>query len=146
VKPIFSIPYEEIDWWDPTDAKFIEFCISSFDPEHFSLRVHRRREDGGYSRMSEQLPLARSVDLTVLLIYSLKAIKERKYHITIPQGSFGYRTNGEPSPEITISVPPILMKEVIADYAKNSASKYIQFLKKKLIALADVLKDEIENL
>ena len=147
VQPVLSIPYEKIDWWgEDTDAKFIEFCISSFDPEHFSLRVHRRRDDGGYSRMSEQLPLHRPIDLIIILVKSLGALKEAQYNIHFSDGEFGKTHDGSPTPDALASMPPQLISKVIKLFTENTNIGYMSYVINKLKALQELLNAEMPHL
>jgi len=66
--PVFLVPYFEHDPYSAgdTDAQFISVGWSQWDDEQPSAKVVRYAESGRWSRQSEELPLGRIVDLTIL--------------------------------------------------------------------------------
>ncbi len=66
--PVFLVPYF---YHDPgnegnTDAQYISVGWSQWDDDQPSAKVVRYAESGRWSRQSEELPLARLIDLTIL--------------------------------------------------------------------------------
>ena len=52
-----------------TDAQFLSLGISTWDNQELSLKVWRKKdENSSWSRQSEELPLHRAIDLTMLLV------------------------------------------------------------------------------
>ena len=66
--PVFLVPYFHHDPGEEgdTDAQFISVGWSQWDDEQPSAKVVRYADSGRWSRQSEELPLARLVDLTIL--------------------------------------------------------------------------------
>lgn len=72
------LPYEHFDglYHDDTDAKYLSIGLAQWrnddDPNPVSGKVWRYAEDSGkWSRLSEELPLHRIVDLCILLVTTL---------------------------------------------------------------------------
>ena len=72
------LPYEHFDgpYSDDTDAKYLSIGLAQWrndnDPNPVSGKVWRYAEESGkWSRMSEELPLHRVVDLCILLVTTL---------------------------------------------------------------------------
>jgi Family of unknown function (DUF6530) len=67
-KPVFLVPYFEHDpdSEGDTDAQYISLGWSQWDDNEPSVKVVRYAKSGRWSRQSEELPLSRLVDLTIL--------------------------------------------------------------------------------
>lgn len=74
-KPIISVEdYELIDAKyskNRSDAKCLSIGYSTFDKKDFSVKVFRN-VNGKWSRQSEELPIHRNLDLTILILSILK--------------------------------------------------------------------------
>lgn len=75
-KPIVSVDhYDEIDgqYAGDTDAMALSLGKAQYDKtgKELSLKVWRLADDGSWSRMSEELPLHRNLDLSILLVKTL---------------------------------------------------------------------------
>jgi hypothetical protein len=74
-KPIISVEdYELIDGKyskNRSDAKCLSIGYSTFDKKDFSVKVFRN-VNGKWSRQSEELPIHRNLDLTILILSILK--------------------------------------------------------------------------
>lgn len=66
--PVFLVPYfdHDPDREGKTDAQFISIGWSQWNDDQASAKVVRYAKSGRWSRQSEELPLARLVDLTIL--------------------------------------------------------------------------------
>lgn len=66
--PVFLVPYfaHDPDQEGDTDAQFISIGWSQWDDDQPSAKVVRYATSGRWSRQSEELPLARMIDLTIL--------------------------------------------------------------------------------
>lgn len=90
-KPIFMLPYEHFDgrYVDSTDAKYISVGLAQWrnddDPNPISAKVWRF-PDGKWSRMNEELPIHRVIDLCIFLTVTL--FGEEKANVTFPAGTF----------------------------------------------------------
>jgi hypothetical protein len=67
-KPVFLVPYfdHDPDSESATDAQYISVGWSQWDHNQPSAKVVRYVDSGRWSRQSEELPLSRMVDLTIL--------------------------------------------------------------------------------
>jgi len=79
-RPIFMLPYEPFDGPEPkdTDAKYISIGLAQWrdadvdDPYSISAKVWRYSDESKkWSRMSEELPLHRVVDLCIFIVTTL---------------------------------------------------------------------------
>lgn len=66
-KPVYVVPYFNFDPWyaGDTDAQFITLGWSQWDQHELSAKVVRHSGQR-WSRQSEELPLPRVIDLTIL--------------------------------------------------------------------------------
>lgn len=66
-KPVYVVPYFDLDPWyaGDTDAQFITLGWSQWDQHELSAKVVRHSGQR-WSRQSEELPLPRAIDLTIL--------------------------------------------------------------------------------
>jgi hypothetical protein len=75
-KPIFMLPYEAFDghYAGQTDAKYLSIGLAQWrnddDPTPISAKVWRY-PDGKWSRMNEELPIHRIIDLCIFLTVTL---------------------------------------------------------------------------
>ena len=85
-KPIISVNgYDKIDgkYKNNSDAKALSIGVAQYDKKEISLKVWRNI-NSKWSRQSEELPLHRNLDLTILLLDTLNNIKNKNYNL----GSF----------------------------------------------------------
>jgi hypothetical protein len=81
-KPIVSVnDYHKIDgkYKNNTDAKALSLGKAQYDNNEISLKIWRN-VNSKWSRQSEELPLHRNLDLTILLLDVLNNIKDEKYN------------------------------------------------------------------
>ena len=72
-KPVYVVPYYELDHLRPTndtDVQFITLGWSQWNSRELSAKVVRH-SGNRWSRQSEELPLTRVVDLTILISLAL---------------------------------------------------------------------------
>ncbi len=72
-KPIISVDnYDQIDgiYAGNSDAKALSIGFSQYDKSEISVKVFRN-PNGKWSRQSEELPLHRNLDLTILILETL---------------------------------------------------------------------------
>lgn len=80
-KPIISVnDYDKIDaqYRKNTDVKALSIGQAQYDPEEISLKVWRHT-GLKWSRQSEELPIHRNIDLTILLLGALMADVDSGY-------------------------------------------------------------------
>ena len=80
-KPIVSVnDYDQIDgmYHHNTDAKALSIGQSTWDKDHISLKIWRY-PNGRWSPQSEEMPIHRCLDLTILFLASLKKDKDLPY-------------------------------------------------------------------
>jgi len=67
-KPIYAIPYTHFDghFADETDCQYLSIGISQWDKKDISLKTMRFTGDK-WSRQSEEVPLHRIIDSTILI-------------------------------------------------------------------------------
>lgn len=73
-KPIISVnDYDQIDGFyaGNTDARALSIGKAQWDEEQISLKVWRESPDERWSRQSEELPIHRNLDLSILFVTSL---------------------------------------------------------------------------
>jgi hypothetical protein len=90
-RPIFMVPYEAFDGpYQSTDAKYLSVGLAQWrnanDPDAVSSKVWRHTDEK-WSRLSEEIPLHRLVDLCSLTAQSVFGISEEST-VTLPPGSF----------------------------------------------------------
>ena len=69
-KPIIAVDnYHKMDGiYNETDAKGLSIGRAQWKSDEFSAKVWRHKEDSGWSRQSEELPLHRVLDLAILIL------------------------------------------------------------------------------
>lgn len=73
-KPIISVSdYDKVDgkYANATDAMALSIGLAQYDRSDISLKVWRYTNDEKWSRQSEELPVHRNLDLTILFLTSL---------------------------------------------------------------------------
>lgn len=73
-KPIISVSdYDKVDgkYANATDAMALSLGLAQYDRSDISLKVWRYTNDEKWSRQSEELPVHRNLDLTILFLTSL---------------------------------------------------------------------------
>ena len=90
--PWVAVPYEHFDgpYSEYTDAKYLGIGLAQWrtptdDPHAVSIKSWRK-PDERWSRQSEELPLHRHVDMTILLAYALAS--NTNPIIDLPSGTF----------------------------------------------------------
>lgn len=73
-KPVALLPYEAHDgpYIGDTDCRYLSVGWAQYDPRTLSAKA-LRYTNGRWSRQSEELPLHRAIDLTVLIVHTLQA-------------------------------------------------------------------------
>ena len=124
-KPLVSVDhYDQIDseFKPSTDAKALSIGRAQYNHKYLSMKVWRF-VNGHWSRQSEELPIHRNLDLTILLLHVL--------------------ANGadEPNPDSLLVAPKSLVsgskedkQEIIDYYLKND-----KFLKPRLKEIKELL-------
>lgn len=80
-QPIIAVDnYDKIDskYADHTDAKSLSIGQAQYDQDEISLKVWRYVSDK-WSRQSEELPIHRNIDLSILFLASLLTDTDAKY-------------------------------------------------------------------
>ena len=68
-KPVYAMPYQ---WFDgihangETDARYVSVGIAQYDHDHVSIKAMRHTGEK-WTRMAEELPLHRPIDMTIFL-------------------------------------------------------------------------------
>ena len=126
-KPIVSVDhYDEIDgqYASKTDAMALSLGKAQYDKtgKELSLKVWRMADDGSWSRMSEELPIHRNLDLSILFVRTLlKGYNNQSFLLTEDKISL-HKENGT-------------IKEVMDYY--ESHKKYLEPRMKELKRLLE---------
>lgn len=94
-RPVVLMPYETNDgpYAGNTDCKFLSIGWAQYDPHSLSVKTMRHTGEtddgrpGRWSRQSEELPLHRAIDATLLIAESLNGVS-RRGEVTLPPGTF----------------------------------------------------------
>ena len=96
-KPIVSVSdYEKIDgiYANNTDAKALSLGFAQYDHDEISLKVWRF-VNGKWSRQSEELPIHRNLDLSILFIKTLiEGYNEQSFLVKPEQKLTSHLENG----------------------------------------------------
>ena len=91
-QPVYLLPYEHFDgpYADETDAKYLGFGLAQWrhdgsDPHALSIKSWRK-PDERWSRQSEEIPLHRHVDMTILLAHIMASRSVPT--VELPAGTF----------------------------------------------------------
>jgi hypothetical protein len=81
-KPVYAIPYTQFDghFANQTDCQYLSIGISQWDEEDISLKTMRHTGDK-WSRQSEELPLHRIIDSTILIAKVLLDCENDRFEI-----------------------------------------------------------------
>jgi len=84
-QPVFLLPYDEHDgpFAGETDCKFLSVGWAQYNPRAISVKT-LRHTGTKWSRQSEELPIHRVVDLTLLLAEAVRSVDGR---IELPAGT-----------------------------------------------------------
>lgn len=136
-KPLCVLPYENFDGLDPTnsDAKYISIGLAQWDNTEVSIKVLRHSGDK-WSRQSEELPLHRPIDMTILLALALFG-----QTTLIPPHRLHNQTR--PIDLECIEQSPFDLKR-LSDF-HHKRKEEAEFLKKRLNALLKVLEELKKN-
>lgn len=125
-KPIISVNhYDKLDalYVNNTDVKALSIGEAQYDNNHISLKVWRK-PNNRWSRQSEELPIHRNLDLSILFVTALST------DIVNPQSIVS-----KPNENLTVDEPEKVQK--IKDYyTKNK-----QFLEPRLKELKRLLNE-----
>ena len=79
-KPVYALPYEYFDgiYAGNTDTKYISIGLSQWDPDEVSVKT-MRYTGTRWTRLAEEMPLHRVLDLAILICKTRKIFLER-YH------------------------------------------------------------------
>ena len=96
-KPIISVDdYDKIDgiYANNTDAMALSLGVAQYDSDEISLKVWRH-VNGSWSRMSEELPLHRNLDLSILFVKTLiEGYNQQSFLVTPDQKLTLHPNNG----------------------------------------------------
>ena len=101
-KPLVSVnDYDKIDgqYRQNTDAKALSIGVAQYDEDEISMKVWRQTNNR-WSRQSEELPLHRNLDLTILLLRVL-------FDEEVNPDSFLVKTNNQFSEDQTDGIKRI---------------------------------------
>lgn len=131
-KPVFSIAYEQFDgiYAGKTDVKYLSVGLAQYDAASVSAKTMRHNGER-WSRQSEELPLHRVVDLTLLVAKAFAAVDDGK--LKLPAGTFDNQKS-----DLEVVENENRSQREIAEFHNFMAQNGEQ-LKQRLNALADVL-------
>ena len=96
-KPIVSVSdYDKIDgiYANNTDAKALSLGVAQYDSDEISLKIWRMRNDK-WSRMSEEMPIHRNLDLSILFIKTLiEGYNQQSFLVSPEQKLTAHPNNG----------------------------------------------------
>lgn len=78
-KPFFALPYQHYDGYnaDNTDTYFLSIGLAQWNAEEVSIKTWRHT-GGKWSRQSEEIPLYRIIDMTIMLLLLISQYDENK--------------------------------------------------------------------
>lgn len=84
-QPVFLLPYEEHDgpFAGKTDCKFLSVGWAQYNPREISVKT-LRHTGSKWFRQSEELPIHRVIDLTLLLAQAVRSVDGK---IELPAGT-----------------------------------------------------------
>lgn len=91
-KPVYAMPYQ---WFDgvhangDTDIRYVSVGIAQYDNDHVSIKAMRHTGEK-WTRMAEELPLHRPIDMTIFLAKVL--FDSQSGRVEIPVGTFDNQT------------------------------------------------------
>jgi len=95
-RPVFLVPYAAYDgpYVGDTDCLLLSLGWAQYDPRSASLKT-LRHSGSKWSRQSEEIPLHRAVDLTLLLAHAIRAMGDgpHLHNIQLPSGTFENQTD-----------------------------------------------------
>jgi len=127
-KPIISVnDYDKIDgiYANDTDARALSIGNAQYDSEQLSLKVWRKYKNEKWSRQSEELPIHRAFDLSILALASFIKSNDFKYN----NGHFDIEIDEESK-----------LEEIIEYYSENK-----EFLKPRIIELKKVMDEFLDR-
>lgn len=132
-KPLYAIPYAPFDGLhaDNTDAMFLSVGLSQWDRSEVSAKV-MRFSGHQWSPQSEELPLHRPIDLTILIAKSL--FDAENGNLRFPGGVFQGQGN---CISVTQEACSVSQQDVFEKYVAEQG----QTIKDRLNSLCDVLTD-----
>lgn len=132
-KPVYALPYEHFDgmYAGRTDTKYISIGLSQWDPDHVSIKA-MRHTGKKWTRLAEELPLHRVIDMTLFLAKVL--FDQQNGQVNIPTATFFNQDS-----DISIT-PETRGYGEMASYNAFLAEN-LRLLKDRLSALADILND-----
>lgn len=90
-RPVFLVPYAAYDgpYAGATDCLFLSLGWAQYDPRSASLKT-LRHSGSKWSRQSEEIPLHRAVDLTLVLAHAIRAMGDgpHLHNINLPADTF----------------------------------------------------------
>lgn len=96
-KPIVSVSdYDKIDgqYANHTDTMALSLGVAQYDADEISLKIWRMR-NGKWSRMSEEMPIHRNLDLSILFIKTLiEGYNEQSFLVKPEQKLTSHPNNG----------------------------------------------------
>lgn len=87
-KPVYATPYQSFDGiyaYGETDIRYVSVGIAQYDHDHVSIKAMRHTGEK-WTRMAEELPLHRPVDMTIFLAKVL--FDSQNGSIEVPVGTF----------------------------------------------------------
>ena len=136
-KPIYAIPYAQFDgiYAGKTDALYLSIGKAQYDPESISLKV-LRHTGKQWSPQSEEFPVHRVIDLTILAAKALFDVEPHSDSIELSPGALFDQNK-------TISIPSEREHRLPEDMKsfENFKKEHESLIRARLNALADVLND-----
>lgn len=130
-RPVYALPYERFDgiYAGDTDTKYISVGLAQYDPDEVSIKTMRHTSNK-WSRLAEELPVHRVIDMTLFLTKVL--FDSHGGRVVIPVGTFLNQ-----NAEISITQE----NRSYGDMASYNAflARHGRLLKDRLKALAEVL-------
>jgi len=135
-RPVYALPYEHFDgiYIGDTDTQYISIGLAQYDSDHVSIKA-MRHTGRKWTRLAEELPLHRLVDMTLFLAKVL--FDTRNGNVDIPAGTFLNQDSN-----ISVTQENRSYGEMASYHAFLSA--HLQLLKQRFSVLADLL-DELRE-
>lgn len=137
-RPFFVLPYRTYDgpYEDDTDAEFLSIGLAQWDNSDVSVKVLRYDiNNNKWSRQSEEVPINRSIDMTLWISIVLFGIDEKSS--IIDKNTFFQQTKS-----LSISQDPNRSKLEEKKYRNYLESKFgKEYIKERLRILSDYLNN-----
>lgn len=138
-QPVYAAPYQAFDGIHAngeTDIRYLSVGIAQYDHDHVSIKSMRYTEDK-WTRIAEELPLHRPIDMAIFLAKVL--FDSKNGNVVLPEGTF----NNQPV-KVTIEQEEDRILGEIRRYHRFLAT-HVELYKERFNELFEVLRELKES-